>query len=168
MPCAWYFRPAKVKHFSHAHVEHNLVLTRFLAAADFFARQSQEFRLSGVRICYEIGRTPSVVRIHPPGGRELSVKVIPDAWLLFERRDGKRAAILVEIDRGREQQYNSASGLNLVVAAIILWNYRRFFGTTGLTIAYPTTGERKEYSDTRLAAMCRWTRGKRSGGTTGI
>ena len=158
MPCDWYFRPAKVKHFTHAHVVHSLVLTRFLAAADFFARQSQEFRLSGLRTCYEIGRSPSVVRIRPPGRGELSVKVIPDAWLLFERRDGKRAAILVEIDRGREHQVRFVEHVRSRIEFVSSGEYRRFFGTTGLTIAYATTGERKEYRETRLEAMRRWTR----------
>jgi len=33
LPVCWYFRPHKIKHFSHAHVVYALLLTRFLISA---------------------------------------------------------------------------------------------------------------------------------------
>jgi hypothetical protein len=36
----------------------------------------------------------------------MALKVIPDAWLLFERKAGGRSSLLLEVDRGRE--YRSA------------------------------------------------------------
>jgi hypothetical protein len=100
MPVRWYFRPEYVKHFSRAHVEHSLLLTRVLVTADWWGRSQGEIRLSAVRVSYELGETPGRVRLPGAKGREETVAVVPDAWLLFERSDGKRAAVLFEIDRG--------------------------------------------------------------------
>jgi hypothetical protein len=81
---------------------HNLLLTRFLVAADCFTRKSPGFRLSEVRICYELGSSSVSVESGQEGERE-SVSVIPDGWIKFQRlKAGAHEyffPVLVEIDR---------------------------------------------------------------------
>jgi hypothetical protein len=107
LPVDWYFRPYKVRHLSYSHVLHNLVLTRFLVAAAAFAKNVENFRLCQTRTGYELSKVPPSVTLNQEGKKEL-IKVIPDAWLLFERiRTGVHDAyfpVLLEIDRGREYQ----------------------------------------------------------------
>src|SRR3954465_11824267 len=83
LPVTWYFRPHKVKHLSHAHVVHSLLLTRFLVAAEWWGRSQPDIRLSAVRTSYELAEKPGRVRIAGEDGRTELVKVIPDAWLSF-------------------------------------------------------------------------------------
>jgi hypothetical protein len=157
LPVDWYFRPEAVKHFSHAHVVHSLLLTRVLIAAETFARGNDAMRLAGRRISYELWKNPPMVQIALDGVQQ-GVKVIPDAWLLFERSDRQRASVLVEIDRGREYQAAFKAHVAARVEFIASGEYSKVFGTRGVTIAYTTTGERPEYVERRLSSMLQWTK----------
>ncbi len=72
---------------------HNLVLTRFLVAAQVWTRANPAYRLAEVRTGYELAKV-----LYETGS------IVPDAWLLFERSDGKRFPVLLERDRGMEYQ----------------------------------------------------------------
>jgi hypothetical protein len=157
IPVSWHFRPEAVKHFSHAHVVHSLLVTRVMVAAAVWARGQDWIRLADRRISYELWDKPPIVEIAAEGGPK-QVKVIPDAWFLFERHDGKRASVLLEIDRGREYQAAFKAHVAARIAFIVSGQYERVFGTRGVTIAYATTGERPEYRQSRLLAMCQWTK----------
>jgi hypothetical protein len=157
LPVTWYFRPEMVKHFSHAHVVHSLLLTRVLVAAEQWARSQEGIRLAARRISYELWVSPPVVEIDAEDGKK-EVKVVPDAWLLFERPDGKRASVLVEIDRGREYQAAFKAHVAARLEFIASGQYTRVFGTRGVTIAYATTGERPEYGEARVSRMRQWTK----------
>ena len=156
LPVSWYYRPETVKHFSHAHVVHSLLLTRVLVAAECWARAREDLRLAGRRISYQLAEQPPVVELADREGKRL-VKVIPDAWLLVERRDGKKSSVLLEIDRGREYQAAFKAHIMARIGFIASGEYTRVFGTRGVRIAYLTTGERPEYRQSRLLAMCQWT-----------
>jgi Replication-relaxation len=158
LPVAWYFRPNKVKHYSHAHVVHSLLVTRFLVAADWWGKSQPDIGLSAVRTSHELAETPGRVWLAGRGGKRNVVTVIPDAWLCFERPDGKRAPVLLEIDRGREHQQAFKQHVASRVEFIASGEYSRVFGTKSVTIAYATTGERPEYRASRLSAMCTWTK----------
>jgi hypothetical protein len=157
LPVDWYFRPETVKHFSHAHVVHSLLLTRVLVAAERWARSQEGIRLAARRISYELWASPPVVEIEGEVGKKL-VKVVPDAWLLFERSDRRRTSVLVEIDRGREYQAAFKAHVAARIEFIASGEYTKIFGTRGVTIAYGTTGERPEYVERRLSSMRQWTR----------
>jgi hypothetical protein len=157
LPVDWYFRPEAIKHFSHAHVVHSLLLTRVLVAAEQWARTQEGIRLAARRISYELWVSPPVVEIAGEGGKKL-VKVVPDAWLLFERPDKRRTSVLVEIDRGREYQAAFKAHVAARIEFIASGEYTKVFGTRGVTIAYLTTGERPEYVERRLSSMRQWTR----------
>ena len=156
LPVSWYFRPEAVKHFSHAHVVHSLLLTRVMVAAERWAKEQEEILLASRRISYELAVDPPVVEIEEDGARK-QVKVIPDAWLLFERKAGGRSSLLLEVDRGRE--YRSAFKAHIAARIEFLASeqYTKVFGVRGVRIAYITTGERPEYRQSRLSAMCQWT-----------
>jgi len=103
---SWYFRPHKVKHFSHAHVVHGLLLTRFLISAKRFAGRQSEISIAASRISYELAELAPTVLI-AAGEEKRAVRVIPDAWLLFTRSEKgveRSLGLLLEIDRGREYQ----------------------------------------------------------------
>jgi hypothetical protein len=161
LPVTWYFRPEKVKHLSYNHVAHSLFLTRFLVAAHMWSKQQSDFRLSKTRIEYQLAKAPGSVVIEREGGKE-TVSVIPDAWLLFERlKDGKHAnwfPILLEIDRGTEYRQKFKRHVQSRIEFIRSGGYKELFGMEWVTIAYVTTGERPDYRESRLRAMCEWTR----------
>jgi hypothetical protein len=157
----WHFRPHKVKHLSHGQILHNLVLTRFLVAASYFAKCNPDFKLTQIRTCYELAKIAPTVTLTTKGGNE-SVKVIPDTWLLFERLTGNTHdayfPVLLEIDRGREYQQKFKSHVRGRIDFIKKGGgYSQVFGQPAVTIAYVTTGERPEYREARRIAMCRWT-----------
>src|SRR4051812_24300692 len=83
LPAVWYFRPNKVKHYSHAHVVHSLLVTRFLVAADWWGRSQPDIRLSAVRTSHELAETPGRVRLAGRGGRRDGGTGIPHARLCF-------------------------------------------------------------------------------------
>ena len=157
LPVNWYFRPEQVKHFSHAHVVHSLLLTRVLVAAKKFSEESVGIALLDRRISYELWKDPPIVQI-AVDGQQQKVKVVPDAWLLFQRADGRRASVLLEIDRGRESQAAFKAHIAGRIEFLASEQYRQVFGVRSVRIAYTTTGERPEYQERRLQSMRNWTK----------
>jgi Replication-relaxation len=162
LPVDWYFRSYKVKHFSFSQVVHNLVLTRFLVSAYAWAAKQPDFRLTQTRICYEFAREAAIVGVSKdtlPAGKQRKterLKVIPDAWIEFQRNDGKKFPILLEVDRGMEYSRKFMRHVRSRIEFIRSGEYKKMFQTDAVLIAYLTTGERPEYRATRRAAMCAW------------
>jgi hypothetical protein len=141
-------------------VQHNLALTRVLVAAHAWAAQHPDFSLTQTRICYELARTPAKVSLTKEGQAE-SLKVIPDAWLLFEPKGGEHEhgnPVLLELDRGMEYgekfKRHVRSRLEFIKKG---GAYSKLFGTEAVVIAYLTTGELPQYREARRKAMCNWT-----------
>jgi hypothetical protein len=156
LPVDWWYRPYKVKHLSYSQVIHNLTLTRFLVAAHAWAAKQPDFKLVRTRICYELAREAATVEINKEGKVE-KLKVIPDAWIEFERNDGKKFPILLEVDRGMEHGKKYMSHVRSRIEFIRSGAYKKMFQTDAVLIAYMTTGDLPEYRETRRKAMCRWT-----------
>jgi hypothetical protein len=158
LPVDWYFRPYKVKHFSYSQVLHNLVLTRWLVAAHSWCAKELNFRISQTRICYELAKTPAVVEVAREGKIE-KLKVIPDAWIEFERlKNGEHEhylPIMLEIDRGSKHSIRFKRDVHNRIAFIKSGAYRKLFQAEAVMIAYVTTGD--QYRDIRRRAMCAWT-----------
>jgi hypothetical protein len=161
LPVDWYFRPHKVRHLSYGQLLHSLILTRFLVAAAVWAGKHPDVRLAQIRTCYELAQaSPTVAQAQARG--KAPRKVIPDAWLLFERRkEGAPACffpLLLEIDRGMEYQHKFKEHVRARIAFVKQGGaYTQLFGQSAVTIAYVTTGQRPEYRESRRAAMCAWT-----------
>jgi Replication-relaxation len=155
LPVSWYFRPSKLAHFSALHVQHQLLLTRVVVAARVWSRTHAEFNLVNVRF----GRPATVTR--EATANTITVPVIPDAWLLFERvRNGNLIPIFLEIDRGTEYRERFKQHIRARIQFIEEGGYAKTFGTKSVTIAYATTattGHLLVSSDTRRKTMAGWT-----------
>src|SRR5512132_4414369 len=102
-------------------------------------------------------RSPGRVEVVRDNKRT-SVKVIPDAWMLFhDRQENMRVPVLLEIDRGREYRDKFKNHVRSRIEFVRSGAYERMFAGKGCVIAYATTGELPEYRETRLTAMCGWT-----------
>ena len=81
---------------------------------------------------------------------------------MFEKlQDGKHEKwlpVLLEIDRGTQDQAKFRERVKSRIEFIRSGAYRELFETEAVTIAYATTGETPEYRETRRRAMCTWTR----------
>jgi hypothetical protein len=146
LPIDFYFRPSHMKHLSYSQAQHNLILTRFCVAAASFCRRQTQMRLVQTRLCYELSRE--------------TAKVIPDAWLCFDRlRNGSHESfipLLLEIDRGMEYQQKFKQHVRSRIEFIRSGEYSKMFGTRAVIVAYVTTGDLPEYRETRRKAMCAW------------
>jgi Replication-relaxation len=161
----WYcYRPHKIKHASYGAVLHNLLLSRTLIAASVWAKKQPNFKLVKTR-CYELAReAPSIQLINGKGEREM-VKVIPDAYLLFQKLNNNKHErfyqVILELDRGTEfkQRYIKAIRARLEFTKDSE-AYKRLLGMEpkNVIIAYITTGDRPGYRESRRRAMCEWTR----------
>lgn len=160
LPVDWYFRPGKLKRLSHSHAQHNLLLTRFCVASQSFCRSETRWRLVTMRLCYELARVQATDEEACEGATK-KLKVVPDAWLCFERlKEGEHEhfiPLLLEIDRGMEYQQKFKRHVYSRIEFIRSGEYKKLFGTGAVVIAYATTGETPEYRDTRRRAMCTWT-----------
>jgi hypothetical protein len=159
MDVGWYFRPYKVKHLSFSKIVHNLFLTRVVVAATRWAGLSEDVELVKVRTCYELGGGGEEGE-KGKGGKGEGPSVIPDAWLLFEKKGAKkvRFPVLLEIDRGTAYREKFKSHVAARMAYVRKGGeYSRVFGTETVVIAYATTGESREYMETRRRSMCSWT-----------
>jgi hypothetical protein len=144
-----YYRPSKIP--SYHHLWHALTLTRFCVGAAAFGRTNPSFTLAEMRLSYEVAGSPPRVTI-PINGQDATVAVIPDAWLLFVRSDGKKFPLLVEIDRSSEYRMKFQSLVRRRLDLILLGEYTRYFGEEAVCIVFATTG-----GATRLSTMQRWT-----------
>jgi DNA-binding PadR family transcriptional regulator len=161
LPVDWYFRPYKLRHFGASQAQHNLALTRVLVAAQSWAAKQPDFKLVQTRICYELAHTPSQVSLTNKGKAE-TLKVIPDAWLLFEQTKGGELEhgypVLLEVDRGMEYREKFKRHVRSRLEFIKKGGaYSKLFGTEAVIIAYLTTGELPQYRESRRKAMCGYT-----------
>ena len=89
------------------------------------------------------------------GSEEEQVTVIPDAWLQFHQRTGKKGSwhpVFLEIDRATEQQKHFKRQIRARALFLANGGYKKLFGTNKGVIAYATTG-----NDTRVSSMRTWT-----------
>jgi hypothetical protein len=146
LPIDFYFRPSHMKHLSYSQAQHNLLLTRFCVAAASFCRRQTQMRLVQIRPSYELSHE--------------AAKVIPDAWLCFDRlRNGSHESfipVLLEIDRGMEYQQKLKQHVRSRIEFVRSGAYSKLFGTRAVIVAYVTTGDLPEYRETRRKAMCTW------------
>src|ERR687895_2848080 len=110
----WVYKPHRIKLASYGAGLHNLLLSRTLIAASVWAKKQPNFKLVKTHICYQLAReAPSIQLTNGKGEREM-VKVIPDAYLLFQKLNNNKHErfyqVILEVDRGTEfkQRYIKA------------------------------------------------------------
>jgi hypothetical protein len=159
----WVYKPHRIKLASYGAALHNLLLSRILIAASVWAKNQPNFKLVKTRICYELAReAPSIQLINAKGEREM-VKVIPDAYLLFQKLNNNKHErfyqVILELDRGTEFQKRLVKSIRARLEFIKDSEaYRRLLGMEpkNVIIAYITTGDRPEYRESRRRAMSDW------------
>jgi hypothetical protein len=157
IPVNWYMSPEKGVHPNFSQLTHDLILTRFLIAAERFAAVNPNFRLVNTRICYEIGAALSDAGER---GKREKVSVVPDGWLLFERVIGgsvEQLPVLVEIDRGTMDRNRIKKHVLSRIEFVRSGEYRRMFGVEAVVVAYATTGAKGELDEGRRRRVCAWT-----------
>ena len=158
LPVEWYYRPHKVRDMGYSQMLHNIILTKVLVAAQKWSGKHNNFDLLQTRISYELAERPSILTI-AHAGETITLKVIPDAWLLFNRlSDGERFPILLEIDRGTQYQKAFKNHVRSRIEYLRCGAYRETFGTEAVIIAYATTGATQAMRETRCKTLCLWTR----------
>ncbi len=159
MEIDWYFRPKSTAELTYSHLLHPLALTRFLVAAQTLVRTHPEIQLTHMKIEYELRRDALEVMVTLPNKagkqQEVPIPVVPDAWLDFflSLQTNPTLPILVEIDRGTEQQQKFKEHIATRLAYVRRGGaYFQQFNTEYVTIAYATTG-----SEQRVRTMLAWT-----------
>jgi hypothetical protein len=151
-----YYRPYKLRRLSFGHLWHALTLTRFVCAAEYFCRTYSQFSLSQKKLSYELAQEPPTVTFETEE-HTTTVTVVPDAFLCFERPDGEKFPVLVEIDRGTEYQDRFKNHVKTRIKLILSGTFARIFHTPAVVVAYATAGEPPESRETRCTTMQRWT-----------
>jgi hypothetical protein len=152
----WRFQPSKLKFFSYSNILHHLLLTRFLVAATWWSRNREDVALLAKHTSYELLKNPPKVVLPQKKGKK-TITVIPDAWVLFDKEDGK-FAVLFELDRGMEHGAKFKEHVRARLAFIRSGKYKETFGVPGVIVAYVTTGQTPAYRNTRMKTMNDWTR----------
>ncbi len=156
VPVDWYSPPAKTGRVSGSHLAHQLLVTRFVVAACYWASKYPAYSLAEMLLSYDIekriAKRSSEQEKTPP-------TVVPDAWLHFERQaDGERSPVLLELDRGSEFQERFKNHVRGRLEFIQRGDYARVFATPAVLICYVTTGEIPDYAESRRKNMAAWTR----------
>lgn len=155
-----YYRPYKLRYLSYGHIWHALTLTRVMCAAHAWCRRKEScFRVAKVSLAYELSRTLPLVPMETEG-QTTHVAVVPDAFVCFERADGKKFQVLLEIDRGTEFQKAFKQRVRGRIELVRSDMYLRVFQIPAVVVAYATIGAlpMDEDRQTRRATMERWTR----------
>jgi hypothetical protein len=151
-----YYTPSKLRSLSYGYLWHCLLLSRFCCTAAVWGADNPSFTLTEARLSYELSRTPPRITLCADG-QETQASVIPDAWLLFERADGEKFPILLEVDRGTEYQERFKAHVQGRLELIRSGVYARAFQIPAVVVAYVTTGANPHHMDSRRASMQRWT-----------
>ncbi len=139
------FRPSENIELSHLFLSHTLAVNNIIITAKLVERIAPEIRLAQFRHERVLRQTP--VEVVTTAGEKQ--KVIPDGWLDF-RTPTHRTAVVLELDRGTEQQRTFKKKLQGLIA-FAQGPYQAFFNTSSMTIAFlTTTGE------DRCAVIRKW------------
>ncbi len=143
----WRHHPSERERLSYLFLSHTIELNDFLIAAEELERALPAYQVAAMLHERSLKRHP--VRIINGSGKNASV--VPDAWLDLRIDGSLQVCLVIELDRGTEQQRRWRQKVaNLLAYAD--GPYQEAFATSSLTITVATTaGER------RLAELLRWT-----------
>jgi hypothetical protein len=130
-----------------------------LVAARLWCGKGDNCRVSRVHTCYEAGQEyPSVEAVLE--GKRQTLAVIPDAWILFEKRVGEERIffpVLLEVDRGTAYRVKFKEHVSARCEFIKKGGvYGRLFGREEVLVCYVTTGETEGLREARRRSMCQW------------
>lgn len=146
----WRYRPSEQREHSYLFLAHTLAVNDVLIAAELLCREQPRFAFGGMRHERDLKRQP--VYVECGGGRHTAV--VPDAWLDLRVDGSYQVCLVLELDRGTEEQ----KAWRRKVQGILAYAngpYQEFFETRSLTVAVITTS-----GDKRLLDLIRWTEGE--------
>ncbi len=131
-------------------IEHTLELDDVLISAALLHRVSS-FRLDHFEHERVLKRRPYHATWQTERGKQTAT-VIPDAFLDF-RYEGRRMPVLLEHDRGTEEQFYFRRRIRAYIMLIRTEAYKELFGTKAITVAFTTFVGKQ-----RLEQMRAWAR----------
>jgi hypothetical protein len=129
MPVDWYYRPSKTGRLSGSHLAHQLLVTRFVVAAQQWTNAQPDYSLAEMRLSFEIERNL---------GTRRGEVVVPDAWLHFARVGGRKSPVLLEIDRGSEYQERFKNHVRGRIEFLRSGDYARIFRFNRTNVPKPS------------------------------
>ena len=150
------YRPIKFRYLSYSPLLHNLMLSRFMVLATAYFHTHHVYQLLETWLSYQLTRTPPRITVNTQG-EDVTITVIPDAWLHIERvKDGEAFPLWLEIDRGTENRQKFQRLVRNRLTLINSPQYEQFFHTSAVLFCYVVTEETSEQGGTRLYNMRRW------------
>jgi hypothetical protein len=140
--------------YTYSYLSHALTLNDVVISGS----QTPGYRLTELRLCYEIARNPPVVAMpaEPEDEEPATVAVIPDAFAVFARaRDGQLFPSCIEVDRSTMPQDRIRTALRCRLRLFTSSAYRQWSGRESGRILYLTDGETKEAANARRRALLR-------------
>jgi protein involved in plasmid replication-relaxation len=138
------FRRRSIDNLNYNYLIHSLAITRFLVAAYWWSKNQDTYTLIDTKTSYEIASKAN--------------GIIPDGWLLFERKDGMRGALILEVDRGTEFQQQFKAHVAARLRFIESGADQRLFGERQVVFVLYVTVGKIPYRHTRRHTMAQWTR----------
>jgi hypothetical protein len=134
-----YFRPSKEQEKSYLFLLHTLAINDFSIAASSLHKVDASYSLASFIHERVLKTTPYKVRIWRADVEE-SVTLIPDAYLLFDRKKKKgkdeHIPILLELDRNTTEQKHFRRNLRARIEFIKEEGYKKLLGTNTVKFAY--------------------------------
>lgn len=141
------FRPSEHREHSYLFLSHTLAVNDVLIGAELLCRHAPRFGLAGLLHERDLKHRPVYVE-HEDGKR---IGVVPDAWLDLRVDGTYQVCLVLELDRGTEEQKAWRRKVHGLIA-YANGPYQEAFQTTSLTVAVATTAGQK-----RLLDLIRWT-----------
>ena len=141
------FRASEQREHSYLFLAHTLSLNDFLISAELISRGKSRIALQRFIHERELKRAP----VHLDTSDDQRITVIPDAWLDLRIDGAYQVCLVVELDRGTEEQ----KAWRRKVRGLLAYSrgpYQEAFHTKSLTFAVLTTA-----GDKRLLDLIRWT-----------
>lgn len=141
------YHPSEQREHAYLFLRHTLAVNDVLISAELFCRREPRFALAATLHERDLKRTP--VRVEDETGA--SITVVPDGWLDLRIDGAFQVCLVLELDRGTEEQKAWRRKVRGLVA-YANGPYQEAFQTKSLTIAVVTTSGPR-----RLLDLLRWT-----------
>jgi len=156
-PVDWWYSPAKASNHSFSYLLHQLTLSRLVCAVQHWVRQQTVYRLTQSLLSYALAHTAPKVTIQSAESTT-TIPVIPDALLCFERNDGEKYPLIIEVDRGTEFQERFKKHVTARTQLVRSGGHKHYLGIDAVCIAYITPGVTNSYRASRRKSMRQWTK----------
>ena len=142
------YRPSEELRHSYLFFEHTLGVNDVLIAAVLLAREFSDVRVHELKHERELRHEPMDV----PNSNGARTHVIPDGYVDFRIAEKLQSCLLLEYDRGTEDQAKWRAKIAALTTAVTSGVYQTAFGTNSLTVTVVTIPQPQ-----RLTHLIAWT-----------